>query len=165
MRRVTSAARFVAAGLAALAGSMASAPVVAQEFGVYLACAGKLFAGGRSMPAHLDLALRRNSQLALIQRSDVLPVGERMKLEISPAFYSMVYAAPLRSSTVWYDWIRGTVFVWDPDLLKLQSVRLSIDRQTAALEGEMRDGSGVQLARLAMRCDPKNNDTVPEPKF
>jgi len=144
---------------------MTSAPVDAQEFGVYLACAGKLHAGGRTMPANLDLALRRNSELALIQRSDVLPVGERMKLQISPAFYTMVYAAPMRSSTVWYDWIRGTMFVWSPDLLKLQSVRLSVDRQTAVLEGEMRDGAGVQLARLAMRCDPKNNDTVPEPKF
>jgi hypothetical protein len=117
------------------------------------------------MPAHLDLALRRNSQLALIQRSDVLPVGERMKLEITPAFYSMVYTAPLRSSTVWYDWIRGTMFVWDPDLLKLQLVRLSVDRQTAALEGEMRDGTGAQLAQFAMHCDPKDNNTVPEPKF
>ena len=155
----------VAAGLAAMAGSMAPAPVDAQEFGVYLACAGKVYAGKRAMPAHLDLALRRNSELALIQRSDVLPVGERMKLQISPAFYTMVYAAPLRNSTVWYDWIRGAVFVWNPDLLKLQSVRLSIDRQTAALEGEMRDGAGVQLARLAMRCDPKANDTVPDPKF
>jgi len=151
--------------LAAATGSITPSPVDAQEFGVYLACAGKLYAQGRAMPAHLDLALRRNSQLALIQRSDVLPVGERMKMQITPAFYSMEYAAPLRSSTVWYDWIRGTVFVWDPDLLKLQSVRLSVDRQTAALEGEMRDGAGVQLARLAMRCDPKNNDTVPEPKF
>lgn len=165
MREATRAARHVAAALAALAGGMASAPVNAQEFGVYLACAGKLYAQGRAMPAHLDLALRRNSQLALIQRSDVLPVGERMKMEISPALYSMVYAAPRRNSTVWYDWIRGSVFVWDPDLLKLQSVRLSVDRQTAALEGEMRDGAGVQLARLEMRCDPKNNDTVPEPKF
>lgn len=144
---------------------MAAAPIDAQEYGVYLACSGKLLAGSRAMPAHLDLALRRNSQLAMIQRSDVMPVGERMKLEITPAFYSMVYATPMRSSTVWYDWIRGTMFVWDPDLLKLQSVRLSVDRQTAALEGEMRDGAGVQLARLAMRCDPKNNDTVPEPKF
>jgi hypothetical protein len=155
----------VAIGIAALTGLMACAPVNAQEFGVYLACSGKVFAGKRAMPAHLDLALRRNSQLALIQRSDVLPAGDRMKLQISPAFYTMVYAAPLRNSTVWYDWIRGAVFVWNPDLLKLQSVRLSVDRQTAALEGEMRDGAGVQLARLAMRCDPKNNDTVPEPKF
>ncbi|HWH82249.1 MAG TPA: hypothetical protein VNU71_08430, partial [Burkholderiaceae bacterium] len=143
MRQTAGGARRAAAGLAALAASMASAPADAQEFGVYLACAGKLYAQGRAMPAHLDLALRRNSQLALIERSDVLPVGERMKLQISPAFYSMVYAAPLRSSTVWYDWIRGAVFVWDPDLLKLQSVRLSVDRQTAALEGEMRDGAGV----------------------
>jgi hypothetical protein len=162
---VAAGVRLVAAGLAALAGSMVSAPASAQEFGVYLACAGKVYAGKRAMPAHLDLALRRNSQLALIQRSDVLPVGERMKMEISPAFYTMVYAAPLRSSTIWYDWIRGAIFVWNPDLLKLQLVRLSVDRQTAALEGEMRDGAGTQLARLAMHCDPKNNDTVPEPKF
>jgi hypothetical protein len=55
--------------------------------------------------------------------------------------------------------------VWDPDLLKLQLVRLTADRQTAALEGEMRDDAGAQLARLGMRCDPKDNDTVPEPKF
>ena len=154
-----------AAALALLAGSMASVPVDAQEFGVYLACSGEVRAGGRAMQAHLDLALRRNSQLALIQRSDVMPVGERMKLEITPAFYSMVYTAPLRSSTVWYDWIRGTMFVWDPDLLKLHLVRLSVDRQTAALEGEMRDGAGAQLALLAMHCDPKDNSTVPEPKF
>lgn len=157
-------AHLAAAGLIAFAG-LHSAPAGAEEFGVYLACAGKVEAGRRSMPAHLDLALRRNSQLALIQRSDVLPVGERMKMEISPTFYSMVYAAPIRTSTVWYDWIRGTMFVWDPDLLKLQSVRLSVDRQTADLEGELRDGAGVQLATLAMHCDPKNNNTVPEPKF
>jgi hypothetical protein len=162
---VRKAARRGAVALTLLAGSMAPAAADAQEFGVYLACAGEVRAGGRAMPAHLDLALRRNSQLALIQRSDVLPVGERMKLEITPAFYSMVYAAPLRSSTVWYDWIRGSMFVWNPDLLKLHLVRLSVDRQTAALEGEMRDGTGAQLAQLAMRCDPKDNDTVPEPKF
>ena len=153
------------AALTLVAGSMASVPVAAQEFGVYLACAGELHAGNRAMPAHLDLALRRNSQLALIERSDVMPVGERMKLEITPAFYSMVYTAPLRNSTVWYDWIRGAMFVWDPDLLKLHLVRLSVDRQTAALEGEMRDGAGTQLATLAMHCDPKDNNTVPEPKF
>ncbi len=150
---------------ATAAACVVSAPVRAQEFGVYLSCAGVVHDADRKMPAHLDLALRRNSQLALIQSSDVLPVGERMKMNISPAFYSMVYTAPLRNSTVWYDWIRGAVFVWDPDLLKLQTVRLSVDRQTAKLEGEMRDGAGVQLARLEMQCDPKNNATVPEPKF
>lgn len=162
---MTAVTRLLGLSFAALVMSASSAPAVAQEFGVYLACAGEIRAGSRAMPAHLDMALRRNSQLALIQRSDVLPVGERLKMEISPTFYSMVYSAPLRDSTVWYDWIRGALFVWDPDLLKLQAVRLSVDRQTAKLEGEMRDGAGVQLARLAMVCDPKNNDTVPEPKF
>ncbi len=157
-------ARHVGEAVVVVAALIAG-PAAAQEFGVYLACAGEVRDGSRAMPAHLDLALRRNSQLAMVQSSDVLPVGERMKLEITPAFYSMVYAAPVRDSAVWYDWIRGTMFVWDPDLLKLQSVRLSVDRQTAKLEGELRDGAGLQLARLAMRCDPKNNATVPEPKF
>ncbi len=153
------------AALALMAASMVPVAADAQEFGVYLACAGEIHAQGKAMPAHLDLALRRNSQLALIESSDVMPVGEKMKMEITPSFYSMVYIAPLRSSHVWYDWIRGTMFVWDPDLLKLQQIRLSVNRQTAALEGEMRDGAGTQLAQLAMHCEPKDNSTVPQPKF
>ena len=153
------------AALALMAASMVPVAADAQEFGVYLACAGEIRAQGKAMPAHLDLALRRNSQLALIESSDVMPVGEKMKMEITPSFYSMVYIAPLRSSHVWYDWIRGTMFVWDPDLLKLQQIRLSVNRQTAALEGEMRDGAGTQLAQLAMHCEPKDNSTVPQPKF
>jgi hypothetical protein len=140
-------------------------PVAAQEFGVYLKCSGRVEANGHSKPAHLDLALRRNSSLALVQRSDVLPVGDKMKLEITPAFYSMVFRAPVRGSVVYYDWIRGPIFVWYPPFRELQTARISIDRQTAALEGEMRDAADRVLGRLAMRCEPTSNDTVPEPKF
>jgi hypothetical protein len=144
---------------------LVATPAAAQEFGLYLLCNGQVDAKDRSMEAHLDLALRRNSSLALIQRSNVMPVGERMKLEISPIHYSMVFQAPSRGSTLYYNWARGALFVWAPDLLKLQTIRLSVDRQTAALEGEMRNGAGALLGRLSMRCEPKNNDTVEAPKF
>ena len=150
---------------AALLLLCAAAAASAQEFGVYLACSGTVEANGRVMQAHLDLALRRNNSTALIQRSDVLPVGERLKFETSPVFYSMVFNAPARSSVVYYDWIRGALFVWEPDLLKLRTTRISVNRQTAALQGEMIDGSGAQLGRMKMRCDPKDNESVPEPKF
>lgn len=149
-----------------LAGAvLAAAPAAAQEYGLYLICSGKVATGGRSTDAHLDLALRRNSQLALVQRSNVLPVGERMKLDITPAYYTMVFLAPLRGSTVWYDWIRGAVFVWAPDLQRLHTTRLSVDRQTAKLEGEMVDAGGKSLGRLDMVCEPKTNETIAEPKF
>jgi hypothetical protein len=154
-------ARLLASGAAVLAVG----PGTAQEFGVYLNCSGQVQAGARSKPAHLDLALRRNSSLALVQRSDVLPVGDKMKLEITPAYYSMVFHAPVRNSAVYYDWIRGTLFVWGPALRELQTVRISVDRQTAALEGDMRDVNDRSIGRLKMRCKPSDNDSAPEPKF
>jgi hypothetical protein len=147
------------------AAMLAVAPGMAQEFGVYLNCSGQVQAGGRSKNAHLDLALRRNSSLALIQRSDVLPVGDKMKLEITPGFYSMVFQAPRPNSAVYYDWIRGTLLVWGPGLRQLQTIRISVDRQSAALEGDMRDVHDRSIGRLKMRCKPSDNDSAPEPKF
>ncbi|HEY2558921.1 MAG TPA: hypothetical protein VGI48_04330 [Caldimonas sp.] len=147
------------------AAVLAAAPGTAQEFGVYLKCSGQVQAGGRAKSAHLDLALRRNSSLALVQSSDVLPVGDKMKLDITPGFYSMVFHAPVRNSTIYYDWIRGTMFVWSPILRELQTVRISVDRQTAALEGDMRDINDHSIGHLKMRCTPSDNDSTPEPKF
>jgi len=147
------------------AAAAVAAPSAAQEYGVYLICSGKVESGGRSKDAHLDLALRRNSSLALVQQSDVLPVGDRMKLEITPAFYSMVFRAPLRNSVVYYDWIRGSLFVWNPALREVQTARISVDRQTAALAGDLRDANDHSVGLLKMRCEAKDNSTVPEPKF
>jgi len=155
---------FKVCAAASLALTLAGA-ASAQEFGLYLFCRGQIETKLGAKGAHLDLALRRNSALALVQRSDVLPVGEKMGLQISQAFYSMTFEAPLRDSRLYYDWIRGALFVWDPDLQKLKTVRVSVDRQTAALEGEMIDGAGRQVARMSMRCDPRTNDTVQPPKF
>jgi hypothetical protein len=145
--------------------ALAAAPGTAQEFGVYLSCSGQVQANGRSKNANLDLALRRNSSLAMIQRSDVLPVGDKMKLEITPAFYSMVFRAPVPTSASYYDWMRGTLIVWSPVFRELQTVRISVDRQTAALEGDMRDINDRSLGRLKMRCKASDNDSAPEPKF
>ena len=145
--------------------ALAVVPGTAQEYGVYLNCSGQVQAGGRSRNAHLDLALRRNSSLALIQRSDVLPVGDKMKLEITPAFYSMVFQAPRPNSAVYYDWLRGTLLVWGPGLRELQTIRISVDRQSAALDGDMRDVNDRSIGHLKMRCKPSDNDSAPEPKF
>ena len=159
-----SAARLVHGALLA-AAAFAALPAAAQEFGVYLKCKGQVAASGKTRDAHVDLALRRNSQLALVQSSDILPAGEKMRLDITPQFYTMMFKAPLRGSVVYYDWLRGALFVWNPDLKRLQTVRMSVDRQSAALEGEMLDQAGAVLGRLSMRCVPSNNETVEEPKF
>lgn len=159
------ALRTFARCLSAAVATLAVVPGTAQEFGLYLSCSGQVMADGRSKDAHLDLALRRNSSLALVQRSDVLPVGDKMKLEITPAFYSMVFRAPARNGVVYSNWIRGAVFVWSPVLRELQTARLSVDRQTAALEGDLRNASDRSIGILKMRCQAKDNDSVPEPKF
>lgn len=147
------------------AALLSAAPVHAQEFGLYLACKGTVEAKGRALAAHLDLALRRNNQTALVQRSDVLPVGDRFRFETSPTHYSMVLRAPARGSVVYYDWLRGAVIVWDPDLGRMHAARLSVDRQSAVLEGEIADAQGRLLARLLMSCQPSDNQTAPEPRF
>jgi hypothetical protein len=151
------------------AASLAALPALAQEFGVYLNCKGEATASGSSsskpLPSNLDVALRRNSQLALLQSSNILPAGAKMRLEITPQFYTMTYKAPIRGTVIYNDWLRGALLVWNPDLKKLQTIRMSVDRQSAALQGEMLDGEGAVMGKLAMRCDPKNNDTVAEPKF
>jgi hypothetical protein len=155
----------LAQAAAAVSLTVAALPALAQEFGVYLNCKGQVTASEKTRASRVDLALRRNSQLALVQSSDILPAGEKMRLDITPQFYTMTFKAPVRGSVIYHDWLRGALFVWNPDLKRLHTIRMSVDRQTAALEGEMLDGEGAVMGRLAMRCTPKNNDTVEEPKF
>jgi hypothetical protein len=139
--------------------------VSAQEYGVYLLCKGRVEVKGRALTGHVDLALRRNSQTALIQSSDILPVGKKMDLQITPQFYTMDISLPTQGSTAFYDWLRGRLVVWDPDLKRLSVVRLSVNRQNGKLEADMLNGAGVSLGRLRMTCDPSDNESVPEPKF
>jgi hypothetical protein len=131
---------------------LSMAPVHAQEFGLYLACKGTVEAKGRALAAHLDLALRRNNQTALVQRSDVLPVGERFRFETSPTHYSMVLRAPARGSVVYYDWLRGALVVWDPDLQRMHAARISVDAFTTGLVlGQFGPHEGAELLRRGRR--------------
>ena len=143
----------------------AAAPVSAADFFLYLQCQGKVSAGGKSTPAHVDLALRDNNTTALIQKSNTLPVGQRLKYDVSPATYSMTYHVRSTGTTVLHDWWRGTLFIWQPNLKQVTTVRLSIDRQAGDLEGEMLNAEGSVLATLAMRCEAIDEATLPPPKF
>jgi hypothetical protein len=152
----------LAAGFALL-GTPAIA--VAEYFSLYLKCEGQVASSAGKTGAHLDLALRDNNQSALIQRSNVLPVGEKMKYEVSPAAYSMTYRSPQARTQLFYDWYRGQLFAWDPSLKRLAYIRVSIDRQTGNLEGDIRNSDDQSLARFGMTCQKADPKDLPAPKF
>lgn len=137
----------------------------ADYFGLYLQCEGKVSSAKGKKDARIDLALRDNNQTALIQQSNVLPVGEKMNYEVSPATYSMTYRAPGVRTRVYYDWLRGQLFVWDPSLQRLAAVRLSIDRQTGKLDGQLLNSDERRLASISMDCQPISPEDLPKPKF
>jgi hypothetical protein len=151
-------------GAAALVS--ASAPALSAEFHLYLKCSGKLSSSAKTTPAKLDLAMRDNNLTALVQNSDVLPVGERLKYVATEQAYAMQMRTPVWGTRgAYYNWFSGVLFVWHPDLKKLAMTRLSIDRQTAALEGELLNIEGNVLGKLRMTCTPQTMDDVPAPKF
>jgi len=165
LRPRSTRARLGATLLAGTALLLAAAPAAAAEFSLYLKCQGKASAGGKTTPSHLDLALRDNNQTALIQRSNALPVGERLKYNVSPITYSMTYRVPGTGSAVFYDWWRGSLFVWQPSLKRVSMVRVSIDRQTGNLSGELLNAEDQQLGSLSMACEAIEEDALPAPKF
>lgn len=153
--------------LASLAGALLliGGHASAAEFHLYLNCKGKLSAGGKSKAATLDLAMRDNNTTALIQKSNVLPVGERLHYKASQVSYTMLYKLPLPGTLYYNDWARGQWIVWQPNLKKLATIRLSIDRQSGELEGELLDHDDNLLGNLEMACEPQSMDEVPEPRF
>lgn len=150
-----------------LAAVLLTAPGIATAdyFSLYVKCEGEVSSGKGRTPANLDLALRDNNQTALIQRSNILPVGEKMKYEVSPAAYSMTYRSPQARTQLYYDWYRGSLFAWDPSLKRLAYIRVSIDRQTGNLEGDFRNADDTILARFGMRCEKADPNSLPPPKF
>jgi hypothetical protein len=154
-------------GLVILASSLLAAPGVASAdyFSLYLRCDGQVTSAAGKTGANLDVALRDNNQSALIQRSNVLPVGEKLKYEVSPATYSMTFRSPQARTQLFYDWYRGQLFAWDPSLKRLAYIRLSIDRQTGSLEGDIRNADDQSLARIGMQCQKVDQKDLPAPKF
>lgn len=150
----------------AFGGALLASPpgAAADYFGLYLRCEGEVTSGAGKNGAHLDVAMRDNNQSAVIQRSNVLPVGEKMKYEVSPATYSMTYRTGARTQ-LYYDWLRGQLFAWDPSLKRLAYIRLSIDRQSGNLEGDFRNSDDTILARFGMRCQKVDPSALPAPKF
>lgn len=136
----------------------------AEYFNLYLRCEGEVVSSAGKTPGHIDVAMRDNNQSAVIQRSNILPVGEKMKYEVSPATYSMTYRTGQRTQ-LYYDWLRGQLFAWDPALKRLAYIRLSIDRQTGGLEGDFRNSDDTILARFGMRCAKVDPSALPAPKF
>lgn len=140
-------------------------PAQAAEFHLHLQCQGKVASRGKAHDAHLHLALRDNNLSALIQKSNVLPVGERLKYVLSDLAYTLTYRTPQARSRVAMDWFGGQVFVWLPDLKRVAETRLSIDRQTGVLQGELLNADGDLLGNLRMDCQPVSPDDLPAPKF
>ncbi|MDZ7855649.1 hypothetical protein [Sphaerotilus sp.] len=139
--------------------------VQAAEFHLYLQCQGKVASRGIAHDAHLQLAMRDNNLTALIQKSNLLPVGERMKYVKTEVAYTLTYRTPQARSHIVRDWFSGQIFVWLPDLKRLAETRLSIDRQTAVLQGELLNAEGDLLGNLRMDCQPVSPDDLPAPKF
>jgi len=165
MKKRTMLTGLLPAALSVAVLGTAAAGAGAAEFSLFLQCQGKATANGSSTHTQLNLALRDNNQTALIQKSDALPVGERLKYDVSPATYSMTYKVPHAHSTAIYDWWRGQLFVWQPNLKRVTTVRLSIDRQSGGLSGEMLNADHERLATLQMQCEALDEQNLAPPKF
>jgi hypothetical protein len=76
----------------------------------------------------------------------------------------MTYRTGQRTQ-LYYDWLRGQLFAWDPALKRLASIRLSIDRQTGNLDGDFRNSDDTILARFGKRCQKVDPSSLPAPKF
>ena len=114
--------------------------------------------------AHLELALRDNNMTAFVQRSNVLPTGERMKYVATQTHYSAAYS-PAPTSRAYVDWRGSWLFTWFPPFQKTAVTRFSIDRQTGQLEGEIVGPAGEVLGLMDMQCEPKRQGEGPAPRF
>lgn len=137
----------------------------AAQYHLYLKCSGQLTAGGKSKASQLELALRDSNNVALIQRSNVLPTGERLSYTPTPVAYTMLYKLRQPGTRYYDDWVRGYWVVWQPNLKRLATIRMSIDRQDGSLEGQLLDFNDDLIGTLRMDCDAVDPDELPPPKF
>ena len=149
--------------LLVLAGSSAQA----QEFSRYLSCTGSFSADGQRRDAHADFALRFNGRTALVQSSNILPVGERLPYVATPANYSMAWRLRPQGTQVLVvpGWFQSTILVAHPNLRRLNQIRLSINRQDGGLEGTMLNEEEVPLAAFNMQCRSHSESDLGTPKF
>lgn len=139
----------------------------AQEYSRFLSCAGSFSADDKPREAHADFALRYNSRTALIQGSNVLPVGEVLRYVPTPASYSMTYLLRPHGTKVLVvpGWFHSTILVAYPNLKRLNQIRLSLNRQTGVLEGKLLNEEDELLGSFTMQCSSKSEQDVGTPKF
>lgn len=114
--------------------------------------------------ANLELALRDNNMMAFVQRSNVLPTGVRMKYTATQTHYTTAYV-PQTASQAHVDWSGSWLLTWYPPFQKAAATRLSVDRQTGVLEGEIVGPAGEILGLIDMQCEPKRHGEGPAPRF
>ena len=147
--------------------TLACATAQAQEFSRYLSCKGQFTADDKTRDAHADFALRFNGRTALIQSSNVLPVGERLQYVSTPANYSMTYRLRPQGTKalVVPGWFQNTILIAYPNLKRLNQIRLSIDRQSGVLEGKMLNEEEELLTAFTMQCTSMSEAEIGAPKF
>ena len=162
-----STARSGILGLALL--MCAAGAATAQEYSRFLSCEGKFSPDGRGKPvnANVDFALRLNNRTALIQASNVMPVGEKLRFVPTPANYSMTYILRPRGTRVIVvpGWFQNTILVAYPNLQRLNQIRLSLNRQTGVLDGKMLNEEDEVLGSFRMDCTSKSEEDVGPAKF
>ena len=147
-----------------------SAPIgmaAAQEYSRFLGCAGTFVADSKPREAYIDLALRINSRKALIQGSNVLPVGEILDFVPTPANYSMTYLLRPRGTKVLTvpGWFQNTILIFYPDLQRLNQIRLSVNRQSGVLEGKMLNEDDEMLGAFTLQCRSQSEKDIGPAKF
>lgn len=113
--------------------------------------------------ANLELALRDNNMTAFVQRSNVLPTGERMKYVATQSHYTAVFTPP--AGTVAVIGRNSWLLSFHPPFQKMMAARFAIDRQTGVLEGDLVGPGGEVLGLLDMQCEPKKEGQGPAPRF
>jgi hypothetical protein len=114
--------------------------------------------------AHLDLALRDNNMSMLVERSNVLPTGQRLKYQATQTQYIATFL-PQMAGAAFREWGKGWLFGWYPPFQKMTSARFAINRSSGVLEGEIVGPAGEVLGLIDMQCEPKRSDDAPAPRF
>ncbi|MFN9745878.1 MAG: hypothetical protein ACK57B_09575 [Betaproteobacteria bacterium] len=114
--------------------------------------------------AHLELALRDNNMSMLVQRSNLLPTGQRMKYQATPTHYTATFL-PQTAGAAFREFGESGLFGWYPPFQKMAATRFAIDRRSGQLEGEVVGPAGEVLGLVDMQCEAKRNEDAPAPRF
>ncbi len=155
-------------GAALLALALFAVDADAQEYSRFLTCNGSFVADDKPPhDAHAEFALRYNNHTALIQGSNVLPVGEILSYVATPATYSMTYLLRHKGTQVVVvpGWFSNTILVAYPNLKRLNQIRLSVNRQSGALEGSMLNEEDELLGSFKMNCKSVTERDIEPPKL